>query len=222
VGCAPLDPPLPPNVTVSAWLDEVLELDAALRGRTSTRAARVERVAEMALRVGLARRVGAPLRTLGLAERRALVLAQSALSDPEVLLVEAPLAGLDDASAAFVLHAFASVAERRATIVSASRPLPGTAEGALASLTTDAAVFAGGELVHAGPTTGLTSTGRIVRLTIVDGAEAFAARLEARGIRLRGGPTRFVAELPEDVGATDLLRDAAEASASVVEVAKLM
>ena len=221
-GYAPLDPPLPLDISVSAWLDEVLELVSGLAGRTLPRHARTERIAELVLRVGLVARSGTPIRALGLAERRVLVLAQAVVDAPSVLVAEAPLAGLDEASAAFVLTALASASDGRSTILSVSRPLPGTPEGTLASRASDVAVLAGGQLVFGGSASELLLSGRVVRLHVPEGGEALAEALARRGASLRGGPTRFVVELPEGVGPTEVLLDAAEVSASVVEVAKLM
>jgi ABC-type multidrug transport system ATPase subunit len=222
LGYAPLDPPLPLDTTVSAWLDEVLELASGLAGHALPAATRAGRVAELVLRVGLVARSATPIRALGFAERRALVLAQAVVAAPSVLVAEAPLAGLDEASAAFVLSALATASEGRATIVSVSRPLPGTPEGVLATRASDVAVLAGGQLVHAGSASELLLAGRVLRLHVPEGAEALAQALARRGASLRGGPTRFVVELPEGVGPTEVLLDAAEVSASVVEVAKLM
>lgn len=221
-GYAPLDPPLPLDTTVCAWLDEVLELSSGLAGHVLPRAARTERVAELVLRVGLVARSATPIRALGLAERRALVLAQAVVEAPQVLVAEAPLAGLDEASAAFVLSALASASEGRSTIVSVTRPLPGTPEGVLAARASDVAVLAGGQLVYSGSAGELLSSGRVLRLHVPEGAEALTQALARRGASLRGGPTRFVVELPEGMGPTEVLLDAAEVSASVVEVAKLM
>jgi ABC-2 type transport system ATP-binding protein len=222
LGYAPLDPPLPLDITVSAWLDEVLELATGLAGHAQSRAARSERIAELVLRIGLVARSATPIRALGLAERRALVLAQAVVAAPSVLVAEAPLAGLDDASAAFVLEALGSASEGRSTIVSVTRPLPGTAEGVLAARASDVAVLASGQLVFSGSASELLLSGRVLRLHVPEGAEALADALVRRGASVRGGPTRFVVELPEGVGPTEVLLDAAEVSASVVEVAKLM
>ena len=86
-GVALLDPPLPPTWTARtavAW-------SARLAG-IPERAAR-ELTDHALSRVGLATALDRPARTLALPERRALGLAQAIVASPEVLILEAPLAG---------------------------------------------------------------------------------------------------------------------------------
>jgi ABC-2 type transport system ATP-binding protein len=215
-GAAPLDPPLPPAWTVERYIT----WSARLAGAPSPLAKQL--VGPALEKVGLGTSRDRPLRTLALPERRALLLASAAVMSPAVLIAEAPLAGLDGAAAAFVMSAVARVSEGRATILSATRFDPGTAEGALARAATDVFVVSGGAVILDGTAADVFAGARIYTLTVRTNPEALRAELLSRGIELRGGPLRFSAALPAGATTREILAAASAARASIVELTPLL
>lgn len=211
-GAAPLDPPLNARWTV----EEHVTWGARLAG-LSARAAK-ELAAAATARAGLGAVRKKSLAGLGLAERRALALAQAAASGPEVLVAEAPLAGLEGMSAAFVASALEALSEGRRTIVSVARLDAGSAEGALARAASHVAVLTAGALALDGPPGELFVGASVYALAVQDNADALRSELFARGIDLRGGPVRFSATLPPGATARDILTAARAARAAVVEM----
>jgi len=215
-GVALLDPPLPPTWTARtavAW-------SARLAG-IPERAAR-ELTDHALSRVGLATALDRPARTLALPERRALGLAQAIVASPEVLILEAPLAGLDGAAAEFVDRALRSVLADHAAIVGVSRLDPGGAEGSLTRSASDLLVLGGGGALYAGPPEGLLAHPRAVALTVRSQFEGLRAALTERGLVLEGGPVRCAVALPEGRSSADILAAAASARASIVELRPLL
>ncbi len=156
--------------------------------------------------------------TLSLPERRALVLAQAVAAEPEVLVAEAPLRGLEGAAAGFVLQALIAAAEGRRALVSAARLEAGSAEGGLARSASHLVVLFGGEVALEGPPAELFAAARVFALTVRSNAEPLRAELHARGIDLRGGPVRFSAALPPGSSTREILAAAQAARAAVVEM----
>jgi ABC-2 type transport system ATP-binding protein len=216
IGAAPLDPPLPPAWTA---VDHV-GWSARLAG--AGRRAAVELAAAALARVGLERARKRPLKTFVLAERRALVLAAAAVTSPPVLVLEAPLAGLDGAQADFVASAVAAVTDGRRAIVSATRVDPSTPEGALARGASWALLLSGGERVADGTPAELFAGARTYALSVRTNAGALREALRARGIELRGDPPRCTVALPEGATTREILAAAAEARAAVVEMVPLV
>lgn len=212
MGAAPLDPPMP-----AAWTaEEYVAWSARLAG-ASAREAR--ELAQTALgRVELLHARKRATSALPSPERRALVLAQAIVMSPEVLVAESPLDGLEGAAAAFVLRAIAAASSGRLALLSASRLDPGSAEGTLARSATALIVLAGGAIALEGTPAELFSGATIVSLTVSRNAEALRAELEARGIPLRGGPSRFSAALPVGTGTREILLAAHAAHAAVIEL----
>jgi ABC-2 type transport system ATP-binding protein len=160
--------------------------------------------------------------TLVPAERRALILAQAIVAGPEVLVAEAPLAGLEGAAAAFVMTALLAAIEGRRALVSAARLDAGTAEGTLARGASHLVVLAGGDVAVEGPPAELFAAARVISLTVHGDAEALRGELSARGIELRGGPVRFSARLPEGATPRQILLAAAASRAAVVELVPVL
>ena len=144
-GAAPLDPPLPASYSAEEYVGWSARLAGASKGAARD-------LAENALaKTGLARVKKRKLGALDIAERRAVVLAQAIVMSPEVLVAEAPLAGLDGARATFVLDAVAAATAGRGAILSTTRLDPASPEGALARGATHVTVLAGGEIAFDGP-----------------------------------------------------------------------
>jgi len=212
MGAAPLDPPLPARWTVEAYVAWGARLAGVSRWSAGDLA-----VAALA-RVGLAAARKKTLGTLTVPERRALVLAQAVVTGPEVLVAEAPLAGLAGAAAGFVLAAIAGATQGRRALLSATRLDAGTPEGVLARGASHLVVIAGGEIAVEGPPDELFAAAKVLSLTVRSNAGALRAELLARGIDLRGGPVRFSAALPEGVTSREILLAATVARAAVVEM----
>jgi ABC-2 type transport system ATP-binding protein len=216
VGSAPLDPPLPVAWTV----DQYVTWSARLAGAPPPLA---KQLAGSALaKVGLGTSRDRMVRVLALPERRALLLASAVVMSPTVIIAEAPLAGLEGTAAAFVMNAVARVTEGRASILSATRFDPGTAEGALARAATDVLVVSGGAVILDGSAAEVFAGARIYTLTVRTNPEPLRAELLARGIELRGGPLRFSAALPPGASTHEILAAAAAARASIVELIPLL
>jgi ABC-2 type transport system ATP-binding protein len=211
-GSAPLDPPLPNAWTVA----EYVTWSARLTG--ATRRVAQDLAAAALAQVGLAPAASRALGTLALPERRALVLAHAIVAGPSVLIAEAPLAGLDGPAAAFVTAAIAGATRNRAAILSATRIDPGTPEGVLAREATHVIVLSGGEVALEGSATELFAGVHVYALTLRSNVEPFRAELAARGIALRGGPSRFSVALQEGMTTREILASANRANAALVEL----
>lgn len=212
MGAAPLDPPLP-----EAWSAEDYVVWGARLAGMSRGAARSLAMTALA-RAGLAEARKRPIRALALHEKRALALAQAAASQPDVIVAEAPMSGLDGQAAAFVLRAIAGAIEGRRALLSVTRLDPASPEGELARGASHLVVMAGGEVALEGSPGELFSGARVVALTVRSNAALFGEELAARGIELRGGPVRFSASLPAGASTRDLLAAARAARAAVVEL----
>lgn len=218
VGVAPLDPPLPADMTVTDYLV------AAARLAGLGRASKVEaaRALEALGGGGASRR---RLVTLGVGERRLLLLSQAIIGSPDVIVVESPLAHLDDATAAFVLTALLHAAEGRRVIVGVDRAAAGTRDAPILERASSMLQFGAGAgsgvLLAAGPPAEVAAKGARWQLTVRSNAEAFAAELEKSGVKLEGGPVRFSVSLSEGLTTDVIMRAASAARAAVVDLSSL-
>jgi ABC-2 type transport system ATP-binding protein len=212
VGAAPVDVPLPLKMTV---LDYVT-WSARLAGETHRQA---RELAMSALeRVGLSGAMKRDVSTLDLPSRRVLALAHAASADPEVLIVESPLAGLESGPAAFVMNAIVRVTDGRKAIFSVRKMEPGTPEGNLALGATDVLVFASGALVMEATPEELFASVRVYGVTIRKNGSAFRDELEARGVVVKGGPLRMSLTLPGETTTKEIMAAASKARAPIVEL----
>lgn len=215
-GVAPRDPPLPSDLLAQDYVAWSGRLAGLSKGLATGRAS------DALDRVGLQKHKKRNIAALGLPERRALLLAAAMVNGPEVLIADAPLAGLEGAAAAFVLAALAAACDGRASITSLTRMTPATPEGQIAASSTDVAFFSRGELMLSGRPTQLATGARLFGLTVRSNADALKTELDTLGIQLTGGPLRFAAHLPEGRGTGDILAAASAARAAVVELLALM
>lgn len=216
IGAAPLDPPLPPRFTAL----EYVTWSARLTGASAS-AARALATAALA-KVGLESARDTSIARLPLVGRRGLVLAHAIVTDPAVLVADAPLEGLEPGAAALVTRALAAATTGRGAIVGVPRLDPASPVGALAAQATDVLLVSGGQLVLHASGAELGGAARLYAVTVRTNAEPLRGELAARGIELRGGPERFSAALPEGAGAPEILAAAAAARAAVVEVRPLL
>ena len=110
VGAAPLDPPLPPDWTVEAYVLETARLGLVAREGRVSRLEIMRRATDALARLGLAGARKKPIKSLHPAERRVLVLASAVASGPSVLVADRPLSGLEGQSAMFVHGALEAAA----------------------------------------------------------------------------------------------------------------
>jgi ABC-type multidrug transport system ATPase subunit len=211
-GAASLDPATPAGWTATDYV----EWGARLAGIPRRDA--MELAQHTLRRLGLDATRRKALVSLSVAERRAVVLAQAVVSDPRVLVAEAPLSGLTGAAAAFVLQALVSASEERAALVSVTRLSASSAEGALARAASHLVVLAAGEVAVEGLPAELFRGSGIYALTVRSNVEPFRNELAARGISLQGGPTRFSATLVPGRASAEILAAAGVAKAAVVEM----
>jgi len=212
VGAAPVDVPLPAKMTA---LDYVT-WSARLAGESPRHA---RELATNALeRVGLAGAIKRQVSTLDVPARRVLALAHAVSAEPEVIIVESPLVGLEPAPAAFVMNAISRVTDGRKAIFSVRKMEPGTPEGNLALGATDVLVFASGALAMEATPEDLFASVRIYGVTIRKNGGAFRDELEARGLVVKGGPLRLSVTLPEAATTKERLAAASKARAPIVEL----
>lgn len=126
VGLVPLDPPLPLRCTPL----EAVTLGARLLG--IPRRAAETLASELCGRVGLGAWVSRPLGSLHVAYRRLTLLALALVSDPAVLVLEAPLAGLDPQAADYMTQAILQATAGRGALISSAPPAPDSADERLA------------------------------------------------------------------------------------------
>lgn len=212
VGAAPVDVPLPPKMTV---LDYVT-WSARLAGESGRNAKDLAMTAIE--RVGLAGATKRDVNTLDIPGRRVLALAHAACADPQVLIVESPLAGLDAGPAAFVMQAISRVTQGKKAIFSVRKIEPGTPEGNLALGASDVLIFAHGALVMEATPEELFANVRIYGVTIRKNGAAFRDELEARGVMVKGGPLRLSLTLPQEATTKEILAAASKARAPIVEL----
>lgn len=141
VGAAPLDPPLPPDWTVEAYVLETARLGLVAREGRVSRLEIMRRATDALARLGLAGARKKPIKSLHPAERRVLVLASAVASGPSVLVADRPLSGLEGQSAMFVHGALEAAASDRPAVISVAQVAPGTAEGSFARTATDLAAI---------------------------------------------------------------------------------
>lgn len=212
VGAAPAEVPLPPKMTVL----EYVSWSARLAGETAGHA---RELAMAALeRVGLAGAIKRQVSTLDAPGRRVLALAHATCTQPQVVIVESPLGGLEPAPAAFVMNAIARVTEGRKAIFSVRKMEPGTPEGNLALGATDVLVFASGALVLEATPEEVFSSVRVYGVTIRKNGAAFRDELEARGLSVKGGPLRLSVTLPMEATTSAIMVASSKARAPIVEL----
>jgi ABC-type uncharacterized transport system ATPase subunit len=127
VGLVPLDPPLPLRCTPR----EAVALGARLLG--IPRGAAEALASQLCGQVGLGAWATRPLGSLHVAYRRLTLLALALVSGPAVLVLEAPLAGLDPQAADYMVQAILQATAGRGALISSPPPAPGSADERLAS-----------------------------------------------------------------------------------------
>lgn len=224
IGLMRLDPMLP-----AAWSGEQLLAGSAELAGMTQRAAR--RAAFVALEhLGLAALAGRRLGHLQVAERRSLLIAHATLTDPALLCLEQPLAGLDTSAQQLVLAVIGRALTGRRLLVSLADPQLNPGEQELLARSDErlrlAAGVVLGEEARAAP-------GARVTATVCRNHQAFEGALASRGLRAhptheaallgaltspRAGPAwRYLVELT-DPSTAGILDAALETDAGLIEL----
>jgi ABC-type cobalamin/Fe3+-siderophores transport system ATPase subunit len=173
VGLMRLDPLLP-----AAWsAEQLLATSAELCGLPAKSAAK--NAFQVLERLGLADLAPRRLAHLQLAERRALLVAHAVLTDPLVLCLEEPLAGLDTHAELAVLAVIERASAGRRLLIAIGDPGATTATRRLVQSCGERFGLAAGVAV---PLSSQSSALARVTATICKNHQAFAAALAARGI----------------------------------------
>jgi ABC-type Na+ transport system ATPase subunit NatA len=174
IGVMRLDPLLPP-----AWSAEhLLTSSAELAGMTKRSA---ERAAFKTLdALGLMALSGKRLGHLPPVERRALLVAHALLTDPKVLCLEQPLAGLDTGAEQLLLAVIERAVGPRRLIVALGDVSLGAGDRELYGRSDEQLRLSAGVVVRAAADNAATSR---VTATICRNHQAFAAALAQRGLQ---------------------------------------
>ncbi len=210
-GVALVDPPLPEDFTAESYL----VWSGRLAGLTASEARERARERLEAL-TGVASSGQRALRSLGLVARRLLGLAAATLTAPPVVVLEDPLAGLDEHGAALVSNAVEVACRGCAVLLCLPRvDLHGPAATLLRSATS-LSLLREGRLAFHGRIDGLLAGARLFAVTVEGDGVGFEAALRALGVDVQGGPVHFAVTLPEGVGPKAIV-----AAAARLEVALL-
>jgi ABC-type Na+ transport system ATPase subunit NatA len=172
IGVMRLDPLLPPT-----WSAEHLLTSSAELSGMSKKSA--ERAAFNALdSLGLLALSGKRLGHLQAAERRALLVAHALLTDPRVLCVEQPLAGLDTAAEQLLIAVLARAAQGRYLIVALGDGAANAGDRELAANCEERLRLSAGVVVREAAE---TPPARVI-CTVCRNHRAFADALAARGL----------------------------------------
>lgn len=224
VGLALCDPPLPASFSVREYLEHAARLSHGS-------ARRAESDARKSLdQLGLTELGALPIGRLPPYQRRALGIATATLGAPAVVCLEAPLGGLDAASADYVAKLCARVAERHRLIVSAAALSTPSPERAFIDTCEEIFLLRSGVLAASGSPETLFSAHARYLLTLAGDGGQLASALDAAGCTVHAQPTpssyaallepsarvsRYLVELPP-AASSDVVLDAALASGVAV------
>jgi ABC-type cobalamin/Fe3+-siderophores transport system ATPase subunit len=212
VASVPLDLAAPPSWTAREYVEWSARL--AGHGRRAARAMAAQSLSEMRV----ASLADTKLARAEAHARRAVFAAGALATGAEVLLLEDPLAALPDDTARNLGKLLTQALAGRAWIVFAGR-MPLVSPLALAA--DEALVVSGSELAAQGQPAEIAALDRSFALRLLGAADAFAARVAARGARVaRAHGMELVIELGP-LTTTDVVALAEEAGAVIVELTPL-
>lgn len=136
--------------TVPSTVREVVSSGRLARRRVLRRASAADRTAvDRAIeRVGLADRAGENLATLSGGQQRRALIARALASEPDVLIMDEPTAGVDSANQAVLAQTLAGLAAAGTTLLVVTHEV-----GPLVPLVTRAVVMRDGRVAYDGPMT---------------------------------------------------------------------
>jgi ABC-2 type transport system ATP-binding protein len=205
---------LPENPYVYQYLraPEFLDLCGRLMGMD--RRTRDKRAGEMIELVGLTHAVDRPIGRFSKGMMQRMGLAQALLHDPELLILDEPMSGLDPIGRKQVRDII--MAQRRAgkTLIFTSHVLSD-----VEMLCDRIAIINKGTVVARGTLDELLRREvRRVRIQLANAPEMFKQALERRGLALREHEHDLHVTIEGDQGVSPLLQEALQAGASVIEV----
>ncbi|HYP78353.1 MAG TPA: hypothetical protein VER12_20415 [Polyangiaceae bacterium] len=207
VGFAACDPALPGSFTVMEYLRHA----ARLSHGSSSRA--VHDATRTVDRFGLAELAPRKLAELALYQRRALGIAMASSTAPRLVCLEAPLRGLDAASAEYIARLCLEAARHGRLVWSATLPGGPSPERSLLDACDELFVLEHGALVAHGAPSAVFAAGARYSLQVKGPRiQDFLAELRSAGVRLEAQAEvgRFNVELPAAGSeSTDLLLDSA-------------
>ena len=215
VGWLARDAPLPPT-----WpARDVLAASAELLG--DSRRAALRRARRTLEWLGLGELESKRVSRLGPGDRRALGVAMAALSEPAVLALEQPLAGLEPSEQTFVASVLERALPGRGALVSVAE-LPGSpCEDALAA-EQRTPFRLDQRLALRGSYRELCARARSYRVVVQRSVEALSSRLTAAGYVVRRMLTSDLATLivvdDQELGTVPLFRAALAADAPIIEL----
>jgi ABC-type Na+ transport system ATPase subunit NatA len=220
-GVASHDPPLPGAWSVAEYVQRSAEL-AGLSVADARQAART-----CLTQLGLERLLPRRLASLTAVERRALGIAQASVTAPAALVLEAPLADLEEPGQAFVTHVIQRAAADRRLLCSArATPAAGTERGLIDTFD-QVLLLEAGQLLAAGTPAELFSAGAVYRVGALSGAAALRGELERRGCRVfalagaaasEADSARLLVVLPDGATSDTILDGALATEAAIIEL----
>jgi ABC-2 type transport system ATP-binding protein len=209
---APCDPPFPPHWTVR----EYVTWSARIAGHElgDARALAEGAIAEMKMSAV----AGAPLKGATTSTRRATSIAAALATGAEMILLEEPVIGLADDTARNFARMVLRALDKRAWAVFAARlPL----ESPFALDADEAVIVLGSRVVAQGAPGELAARDHAYAVRLLGAADDFARLAAARGARVSGHGPELTIDLGESLAVSDLLKAAAEARATVLELRPL-
>jgi ABC-type multidrug transport system ATPase subunit len=221
VAGAPLDAPLPPDWSARTYVTWSARLAGAPAGASGGVTARVD---DALARMELGAVADAKLARATPALRRATAIAAALATGASIVLLEDPLASLDDDAARHLARVTAAALEGRAWALFAPRVSLGSALTAAAD---EAIVVVGSDVGAQGAPRELAARDRRYALEVHGDAAALIAALEAHGATVdapRAATTaprrlsRIVVDLARDQTTRDLLAGAEAVGAVIVDL----
>jgi energy-coupling factor transporter ATP-binding protein EcfA2 len=168
------------------------------------------------------------LSSLTPAERRVLGIAQATSARPEALVLDAPLADLDEPGQELVAYVLQRAAAQRRLLCSARGvPAAGSERGLIDALQ-QVLILENGRLLAAGSPSELFAKSAVYRVSAIGAGALFRGELERRGCRVfslslgqvdgDGESTRLLVRLPDSASADAILDAALAAEAGIIEM----
>jgi ABC-2 type transport system ATP-binding protein len=204
----------PENPYVYQYLraPEFLDLCGRLSGMPA--ALRARRIEEMLTLVGLAHATDRPIGKFSKGMMQRVGLAQALLHDPELLILDEPMSGLDPIGRRQVREVILGERQRGKTLIFTSHVLSD-----VEMLCDRIGIIHRGQVVARGTLDELLKRDvRRTRIEVANVNEALRARLSERGLALREREQALEVTIEGDSGVDPLLRELLAEGASVLEV----
>ncbi|HEY6558663.1 MAG TPA: hypothetical protein VI072_15375 [Polyangiaceae bacterium] len=221
-GVACHDPPLPPQWSALEYVQRSAELAGV--SASHARASAQSCLSDLGVDNLAARR----LSSLTPAERRVLGIVQATATRPAALVLDAPLADLDEPGQELVAYVLQRAAAERRLLCSARRiPAAGSERGLIDALQ-QVLILENGRLLAAGSPSELFGKSAVYRVSAIGGGALFRGELERRGCRVfslslgqvggDGESSRLLVRLPDGTSADAILDAALAAEAGIIEM----